>query len=773
VKLSADAQISLSVAMAEAERLGHEYSGLEHLLYALTFDEESASILRHAGADVDRLRGDLAAYLEEELAPARRGRGGAGSPRLSIALQRVLTWAGAKVGSAGREEIEVADLLVALFDEGDSWAVELLAGQGVTRLDVVSYLAHGVSKVPAAGRPLPAGGREADEEGEGERPRPAADPLAAYTQELTDLARKGGVDPLVGREAELARTLHILQRRRKNNPIYVGDPGVGKTALVLGLARRIAEGDVPDAFRQARVFRLDLGALLAGTRYRADFENRMKAVLSALGGLERPILFIDEIHTLVGAGAAGHGTLDASNLLKPALEAGGLRCIGATTWEEFRQSFQRDQALARRFQKVEVAEPSEAETVRIFHGLQGRYEEHHGVRYTRRAVSGAAELAGRYLRDRKLPDKAIDLLDEAGAAVALRGGRRVGLGDVEAVLATMAQVPARQVRGGERERLRRLEGELKAHVFGQDEAIERLVASIQVARAGLRDPQKPVGSFLLTGPTGVGKTEVAKRLAEVLGVAFLRFDMSEYMERHTVSRLVGAPPGYVGYDRGGLLTEAVAKSPHAVLLLDEIEKAHEDVFNLLLQVMDHGTLTDTNGKPTDFRHVILLMTSNVGAREMARRPTGFGAGPGARGGAGSVPEEHDAERPAGDAAGAERAVERLFSPEFRNRLDARLQFRQLSPEVILKIVDKLLGELGAQLAPRRVRIAATPAGRALLAERGFDPAFGARPLARAIEEAVKLPLTQELLFGRLADGGEATVDAEGGEIRLRIEPPGA
>ncbi len=771
MKLSADAQISLSVALSEAERLGHEYSGLEHLLYALTFDEETASILRHAGADVDRLRADLAAYLEEELTPPRPagGRAAAESPRLSIALQRVLSWAGAKVDSAGRAEIEGADLLVALLDEGDSGAVDLLGEQGVTRLDVVSYLAHGVSKVPDAklpSRPLPAGGRE-EEDDEGERPRPAGDPLAAFTQDLTDLARRGGVDPLVGREAELARTLHVLQRRRKNNPIYVGDPGVGKTALVLGLARRIAQGDVPPAFRDTRVYRLDLGALLAGTRYRGDFENRMKAVLAALGGLERPILFIDEIHTLVGAGAAGHGTLDASNLLKPALEAGGLRCIGATTWEEFRQSFQRDQALARRFQKIEVAEPSEAETVRIFLGLQSRYEEHHGVRYTRRAVHGAAELAGRYLRDRKLPDKAIDLLDEAGAAVALRGGLRVGLGDIESVLATMAQIPARQVRGGERERLRRLEDELKAHVFGQDEAIERLVASIQVARAGLRDPQKPVGSFLLTGPTGVGKTEVAKRLAEVLGVAFLRFDMSEYMERHTVSRLVGAPPGYVGYDRGGLLTEAVAKSPHAILLLDEIEKAHEDVFNLLLQVMDHGTLTDTNGKPTDFRHVILLMTSNVGAREMARRPTGFGAEPGAK------LDDRPAERPpAGDASASERAFERLFSPEFRNRLDARLQFRPLSPEVVLRIVDKLLAELGDQLAPRKVRIAATPAGRALLAERGFDPAFGARPLARAIEEAVKLPLTQELLFGRLGDGGEATVDAEEGAIRLRIGPPG-
>ncbi|HEY8022206.1 MAG TPA: AAA family ATPase [Thermoanaerobaculia bacterium] len=807
MKLSQDAQISLSVAVGEAARLGHEYSGVEHLLYALTLDGETASLLRHAGADLERLRGDLVTYLEVELEPKRgrgdrpeprspsgarhtepRGLSGARlsepgpfgarhEPRLSLALQRVLGWAGARVESAGRAEIGGADLLVAIFDEEDSWAVELLAAQGVSRLDAVSYLAHGVSRLEPGGRALPAHpGRipagEGDEREEGERPAAGGDALAAFTQELTELARQGGVDPLIGREAEIARTLHILRRRRKNNPIYVGDPGVGKTALVLGLARKIALGEVPEAFRAARVYRLDMGALLAGTRYRGDFENRMKAVLSALAAEEQPILFVDEIHTVVGAGAAGHGTVDASSLLKPALETGRLRCIGATTWEDFRQSFQRDQALARRFQKVEVTEPSEAETVRIFRGLESRYAEHHGVRYTRRAVEGAAALAARHLRDRKLPDKAIDLLDEAGAAVSIRGGQRVGLADVEAVLATMAQIPARQVRGGDRERLRSLEDELKGHVFGQDEAIGRLAAAIKLARAGLRDPQKPLGSFLLTGPTGVGKTEVARRLAEVLGVAFLRFDMSEYMERHTVSRLVGAPPGYVGFDRGGLLTEAVAKSPHAVLLLDEIEKAHEDVFNLLLQVMDHGTLTDTNGKPTDFRHVILLMTSNLGAREMAQRTPGFGT---LSAGKRETPPGEDADREERSAiagAASDRAFERVFSPEFRNRLDARLQFRALSPAVVERIVDKSLRELGDQLAARKVRIAATPAGRRLLAEKGFDPAYGARPLARAIEEAVKMPLTEELLFGRLAEGGEVTVDAEGGEIRLRIEGAG-
>ena len=630
----------------------------------------------------------------------------------------------------------------------------MLAAQGVTRLDVVSYLAHGVSRAAAAsgagaggGGPLPAG-VPAEEEAEDEEPEAfdGGEALAAFTQDLVALARRGGIDPLVGREVELRRTLHILQRRRKNNPIYVGDPGVGKTALVEGLALKIAGGEVPAPFRAARVFRLDLGALLAGTRYRGDFENRFKAVLAALEGLgpaASPILFIDEIHTVIGAGAAGRGTMDASNLLKPALQAGALRCIGATTWEEFRQSFQRDQALARRFQKVEVNEPSVEETVAIFHGLRDRYEEHHGVTYARRAVAEAADLAGRYLRDRRLPDSCLDLLDEAGAEVALRGGRRVGVADVERVLATMAQIPARQVKGGDRERLRRLEAELKAHVFGQDEPIERLVAAIKVARAGLRGRDQPVGSFLLTGPTGVGKTEVAKRLAEVLGVAFLRFDMSEYMERHTVSRLVGAPPGYVGYDRGGLLTEAVSKTPHAVLLLDEVEKAHADVFNLLLQVMDHGTLTDTNGKATDFRHVILLMTSNVGARELAQRVPGFAAEDSGGAAAGAArPTAQAAEgarrlrqssgrwrrrgpgprvRPGARDSDSDRAIERLFSPEFRNRLDARLRFNALTPAVMERIVDKFIAELGEQLAEKKVKIELTEPARKLLARQGLRP----------------------------------------------------
>ncbi len=776
MKLSQELQISLAVAVNEAGRLGHEYAGLEHLLYALALDGEIGVILRHSGVNLDLLKEQLESYLADELDALELD---GEEPRLSLGVQRLLARAALHAEGAGRDQVRGADLLVQMFYESDSYAVSLLEEQGVSRLDVVSYIAHGVSKLRPGRGLLP--GTTAAGGARGERGRPGAapggdddddddtlpgrqpgdDPLQAFTQDLTALARKGGIDPLIGRDKELRRTLHILQRRRKNNPIYVGDPGVGKTALVEGLALRIAQGEVPEAFKAVKLYRLDLGALLAGTRYRGDFENRLKAVLAALAAEANPILFIDEIHTVVGAGSAGRGTMDASNLLKPALQDGTLRCIGATTWEEFRQTFQRDQALARRFQKVELNEPSAEETVEILRGLQARYEEHHGVTYAPEVVETAPTLADRYLRDRKLPDKAIDLLDEAGAAVALRGGERVEVADLEEVLAVMAQIPARRVQGDDREQLRRLEPELKRVVFGQDEAIDRLVAAIKVSRAGLRDAQKPVGAFLLTGPTGVGKTEMAKQLAEVLGIAFLRFDMSEYMERHTVSRLVGAPPGYVGYDRGGLLTEAVAKSPHAVLLLDEIEKAHEDVFNILLQVMDHGTLTDTNGKPTDFRHVILLMTSNVGAREMAQRALGFGG----EGLAGNLDPKRASE--------GDRALERLFTPEFRNRLDARLRFNALSPLVMEQIVDKMVGELAGQLAERKVTIELTDPARRLLAEKGYDPTFGARPLARVLDDTVKRPLTEEVLFGKLEDGGSVTVDAENGEIVLRSVAAGA
>ena len=742
MKLSTDLQISLSVALTEAAGRGHEYAGLEHLLSALLLDDAAAKVLRHAGADLRKLRDRLREHFENEVEPLPDD--AIVEPLLSGGVQRVLARAAAQVeGAKRKQEVEGPDLLVAMFEESDSFAVHFLDEQGVRRLDVVAYLAHGTSKLDPLRAPagVPAG-VDPDED-------PAmADPFRSFARDLTALAREGGVDPLIGREAELDRCVHVLQRRRKNNPVFVGDPGVGKTALVEGLAYRIAAGKIQEPLKGVAIHRLDLGALLAGTRYRGDFENRLKAVIRALEDDPKAILFIDEIHSLVGAGATGSGTTDASSLLKPSLEAGRLRFIGATTWEDYRQHFERDRALARRFQKIEVREASVDDTIRILQGLQSRYEEHHGVRYTRPAVRAAADLAGRHLRDRKLPDKAIDLLDEAGAAAALAGRKVVGAGEIERVLSRMAQIPVQRVKGSDRERLRTVDAALKKLVFGQDAAIDRLVGAIKVARAGLRHGDRPVGSFLLTGPTGVGKTEAARCLAEVLGISFLRFDMSEYMERHSVSRLVGAPPGYVGFDRGGLLTEAVNQAPHAVLLLDEIEKAHPDVFNILLQIMDHGTLTDTNGKQTDFRHAILLMTSNVGARELAARSVGFD--------------------PSESNSGADQqAFEKVFSPEFRNRLDGRIAFRALSPEVMERIVDKFVDELREPLGERKVRIVVTDAARTRLAELGHDPKFGARPLARVIDDLIKKPATEELLFGRLEHGGTLTVDVEDDSIVLR------
>ncbi len=759
MRLSRELQISLSAALMEAAHRGHEYAGLEHLLYALIQDDLTARVLRRSGADLPSLQSRLERFLDDEL--DRMPEDERGEPSTTLAFQRVLARAVAQRQGAGKDEVGGPDVLVSMYAEPESFAVYFLEEEGVTRLELVAYLAHGVGE----GEPSDEGWEpdglddeddvfdDEDDLDEDDEEETGRDPLAAFTQDLTDLARRGLVDPLVGRDREIERTLHVLARRRKNNPIFVGDSGVGKTALVEGLALRIAEGRVPEPLRDASIFSLDLGALVAGTRYRGDFENRLKAVLKALKDRERAVLFVDEIHTLVGAGAAGSGTMDASNLLKPALRSGALRCIGATTWEEYRQSFERDRALARRFQKVELNEPSVEETVEILDGLRGRYEEHHGVTFTRPAIRAAAELAARHLRDRALPDKAIDLLDEAGAAARLAGRKRVGVRRIESVLATMAQIPPRRVQGDDRERLGALEMDLKAAVFGQDEAIETLVGAIKMARAGLASPDRPVGAFLLTGPTGVGKTEAARQLSTCLGVPLLRFDMSEYMERHSVSRLVGAPPGYVGFDRGGLLTEAVSKSPYAVLLLDEIEKAHPDVYNILLQVMDHGTLTDSNGKVTDFRQTILLMTSNVGARELAGRTPGFTGGG----------------EPVRNQGADKEAFERVFTPEFRNRLDARIAFRALDPAVMVRIVDKFLDEVRKQLAERKVELAATPAARQLLAERGYDPAYGARPLARVIDRTVKRPLTDELLFGRLRDGGRVTVGVSGGEIDLRFD----
>ena len=747
MRISQDLQISVNVAVSEAANRGHEYVGLEHLLFALLHDEQSTRALRHAGCNTDQLKKELDRFLSSEIEalpePRRR------APEPTLGFQRVMSRAASHVESSGKEEIRGFNVLVAIFSELDSWATHLLEASGVTRLDLVSYLSHGTSKL-GGGEGVSPLDQPVNAEGDGgPAGEPKDNPLEAYTVNLNELAREGGIDPLIGRAHEIERCLHILARRRKNNPMFVGDSGVGKTAIVEGLALKIHEGDVPGPLKNAQIFSLDMGALLAGTRYRGDFENRMKAVLNALKEIEGAILFIDELHTVIGAGAASGGAMDASNLLKPALTTGKLRCIGSTTYQDYRAHVERDRALMRRFQKIDVGEPSVDETIKILEGLKPRYEEFHSVNYAKTALQTAAELSSRYLHDRRLPDKAIDLIDEAGAAARLAGRDkgRITQREIEAILSKMAQIPPQRVSRDDKERLANLANELRDVVFGQEDAIDSLVAAIRMSRAGLASPEKPVGSFLLTGPTGVGKTELAKQLALTLGLEFIRFDMSEYMERHTVSRLIGAPPGYVGFDQGGLLTDQIRKTPHAVLLLDEIEKAHQDVFNLLLQVMDHGTLTDNNGQKADFRHVILLMTSNVGARELEKSMVGFGNR--------SVEGKGDEE------------YKRMFSPEFRNRLDGRIGFRPLSPAVMVKIVDKFIRELATQLAARKVQIELTAAGRELLATEGFDEKFGARPLARVISERVKRPLSEELLFGQLEGGGRVIVDAEAGVIKLR------
>ncbi|HVH44471.1 MAG TPA: ATP-dependent Clp protease ATP-binding subunit ClpA [Labilithrix sp.] len=807
MRISPEVEIALTLAQNEAARRRHEYFTLEHLLYALLFDDSTAQIIRHAGGDPSAIKKELELFLSDQLESVPEE--SFDVPAASLAVQRAIRRAAAHVQSSGKEQITGANVLVAIFAERESPAVSMLEKGGVTRLDIVAYISHGVSKAEEADE-----GREkeaASLDGDGDGPRSRRDPLKAYTINLNDEAREKRIDPLVGRSNEVARMIQVLARRKKNNPLLVGDSGVGKTAIVEGLALKIVQGSVPDALKKSTVYSLDMGALIAGTRYRGEFEERLKGVVKALQKIEGAVLFIDEIHTIVGAGATSGGSMDASNLLKPALASGRMRCIGSTTFEEFRQHFEKDRALARRFQRVEVNEPSIEDTKKILEGLRSKYEEFHGVRYTDAALDAAATLSARYLHDRRLPDKAIDLLDEAGAAAKLKlytdekapaaplqllpgppsertldktdgaatdaktprtpdGARAessskvgsdtksdgsekekadkpkviVDVIEVETVLARIAQIPPREVSSNDREKLKNLDAELKSVVFGQERAIVQLAAAIKLARAGLRSPEKPIGNFLLTGPTGVGKTEVAKQLAKIMGISFVRFDMSEYMERHTVSRLIGAPPGYVGFDQGGLLTDAIAKTPHAVLLLDEIEKAHPDVFNVLLQVMDHGKLTDNNGKSTDFRHVIVLMTSNVGARDLGRRAVGFGD-----------------RRATGDA---EREYKLLFSPEFRNRLDARIQFDPLSHETMGSIVDKFMKELGAQLAERKVSLELTPAARTLLGEKGYDPDFGARPLTRVIQEEVKQPLGEELLFGKLEKGGKVTIDAEDAEV---------
>jgi len=736
---------SLRDAFNEARKRRHEYITLEHLLYALLREARARQIIAACGGNFDKLERELDAYLKKNLQPLP-GRG-AMEPEASVAFDRVLNNAAWHAQSAGQPYIESGDLLAALLDEPEAQARYLLEQQGITRLDVLRYISHGIER-DAPRENIGAGASEADADA------PARDPLAAYTTELVALAEKGKIDPLIGRDAELERTLQVLSRRLKNNPLYVGDPGVGKTALVYGLARRIHEKNTPDLLRDARIYALDMGAVLAGTKFRGQFEERVKGVLKALAARPHAILFIDEIHTLVGAGATSGGSVDASSLLKPVLANGELRCIGSTTHEEYK-ALERDRALARRFQKIDVLEPSVEETIQILFGLKEQFEKHHGVTYTDAAVRGAAELSAKHLLERCLPDKAIDVLDEAGARERLRldadATHLVDRNDIERVVALMAKIPADSVSGDERTRLQNLDAALRAQIFGQDKAIEAIVAAIRLSRAGLRTPNKPVGSFLFFGPTGVGKTELARTLAHALGVDLLRYDMSEYSERHTVSRLIGAPPGYVGFDQGGLLTDAVRRQPYSVVLLDEIEKAHPDLFNILLQVMDHATLTDNTGRKADFRNVVLIMTTNAGARELTATPIGF---KGAEGG--------------GDAA--KKPIENLFNPEFRNRLDAVVRFDTLARATILKIVDKQLNELRAALQPKNVTLQVSDDARAWLAEHGYDKNFGARPMGRLIDDQLRKPLAEAMLFGELAEGGgNAIAEAQAEKIILRYE----
>jgi ATP-dependent Clp protease ATP-binding subunit ClpA len=746
--LSKELEFSLNQAFKRARERRHEFLTVEHLLLALLDNPAAVEVLKACGADVERLRGELDAFITETtpLLPEDEKR----DTQPTLGFQRVLQRAVFHVQSAGRKDVTGANVLVAIFSEQDSQAVYLLDQQDVSRLDVVNYISHGVAKTsdkdPASGTGPAAG--NAEEGGEN-----GAAPLQQFASNLNQRAREGKIDPLIGRKLELERTVQILCRRRKNNPLLVGEAGVGKTAIAEGLAKKIVDGEVPEVLSGCTIYALDLGSLVAGTKYRGDFEKRLKGVLAQLKKDPSAILFIDEIHTVIGAGSASGGVMDASNLIKPALASGELRCIGSTTYQEFRGIFEKDHALARRFQKIDITEPSVDETVEILKGLKSRFEEHHKVRYSVHALRTAAELSAKYINDRHLPDKAIDVIDEAGAFVQLmppsRRKKQVGVTEIENIVAKIARIPPRSVSATDTESLRNLTRDLQMVVFGQDEAIQALSAAIRMNRSGLGHEEKPVGSFLFTGPTGVGKTEVTRQLARILGLELIRFDMSEYMERHTVSRLIGAPPGYVGFDQGGLLTEQITKHPHSVLLLDEIEKAHPDVFNLLLQVMDHGALTDNNGRKADFRNVIIVMTTNAGAQEISRPSIGF------------TTQDHSTD-------GME-AIKRMFSPEFRNRLDAIIQFKSLSPETVQHVVDKFLFELEGQLHARNVTLEVDGEAKLWLAERGFDPLMGARPMARLIQESFKKPLAEQLLFGQLAEGGHVRVSVRDGELAFDIE----
>ncbi|WP_421995273.1 ATP-dependent Clp protease ATP-binding subunit ClpA [Roseococcus sp.] len=757
--LSRNLEQTLHRALGLANDRRHEYATLEHLLLALCDDADATTVLRACGVDGDKLKRELTEFLDKDLAGLVSDR--TGDPKPTAGFQRVVQRAAIHVQSSGRDEVTGANVLVALFSERESHAVYFLQLQDMTRLDAVNFISHGIAKAPGRSQPRPVQGQaptpedNAGKEDREEKPRGGnrnQDALSTYCVNLNKRALAGKIDPLIGRDIEIERTIQILCRRTKNNPLYVGDPGVGKTAIAEGLAKRIVEGDVPEVLAKSTIFSLDMGSLLAGTRYRGDFEERLKAVVNELEAQPASILFIDEIHTVIGAGATSGGAMDASNLLKPALAQGTLRCIGSTTYKEYRNHFEKDRALVRRFQKIDVNEPTIEDTVKILTGLKTNYEKHHKVRYTPEAIRAAVELSAKYIHDRKLPDKAIDVIDEVGASRMLlpEGKRRktVTLKDVEETVAKIARIPPKSVSADDKETLRTLERDLKAMVFGQDKAIEALSSAIKLSRAGLRDPEKPIGNYLFSGPTGVGKTEVAKQLSKTLGIELIRFDMSEYMERHSVSRLIGAPPGYVGFDQGGLLTDGIDQHPHCVLLLDEIEKAHPDLFNILLQVMDHGKLTDHNGKTVDFRNVVLIMTTNAGAADMQKSTIGFGS---------PVRQGED-----------EEAVKRMFTPEFRNRLDAVIPFAGLSAEIVAQVVEKFVMQLEAQLADRNVTIELSSAAKEWLAERGYDPLYGARPLARVIQEFIKKPLAEELLFGRLVKGGSVKVNLSEGGLTFDI-----
>ncbi|VVS97506.1 ATPase and specificity subunit of ClpA-ClpP ATP-dependent serine protease, chaperone activity [Sphingomonas sp. EC-HK361] len=743
-------ETTLHTALEAASSRRHEYATLEHLLLALVDDEHASKVMTACGVDLGELRTTVAHYLDTELDALKVEAQTDPSP--TSGFQRVVQRAILHVQSSGRDEVTGGNVLVALFSERESYAVYFLQQQDMSRLDAVSYISHGVGKGTTPNEAAAPKGAEEEKPGKSADKAKGESALKQFTVDLNEKAKSGKVDPLIGRGPEVDRTVQILCRRSKNNPLYVGDPGVGKTAIAEGLARKIVEGDVPDVLKPAVIYSLDMGALLAGTRYRGDFEERLKAVVNELEKLPDAVLFIDEIHTVIGAGATSGGAMDASNLLKPALSGGTIRCIGSTTYKEFRNHFEKDRALLRRFQKIDVNEPTIEDTIKILAGLRSAFEAHHSVKYTPDAIKSAVELSARYINDRKLPDKAIDVIDEVGAMQMLvapsKRKKTITTREIEAVIATMARIPPKSVSSDDKKALESLETDLKRVVFGQNAAIEKLASAIKLARAGLREPEKPIGNYLFTGPTGVGKTEVAKQLASILGIPLQRFDMSEYMERHSVSRLIGAPPGYVGFDQGGLLTDAVDQNPHCVLLLDEIEKAHPDLFNILLQVMDNGRLTDQHGKSVDFRNVILIMTTNAGASDMARETVGFG----------NLTREGEDEQ----------AVQKMFTPEFRNRLDAIVPFGYLPTEVVARVVDKFILQLELQLADRNVHIKLDDESRAWLTSKGYDKLYGARPMGRLIQEKVKQPLAEELLFGKLVHGGEVTVKMKDGAPAFEI-----